>query len=161
MTGAHRLERPFQELFQMRHKRFVITLEDVTALDHSADEVDRLFPSRPVVFRFLTLNEYFSGCLAQEYRRYLERFLHFGKLVFKIATRSDLPKKRKNMRYRANKGGRHAPTYTLRISARLVPPVVALAPAPPEPSVGVGEATPARLGGLDRTLGPVFPRLVV
>jgi len=53
-------------------------------------------------------------------------------------------------------------TYTLRISPRLVPPVMVLpVPPPPEVSVGVGEATPARLGGLEGTLGPVFPRLVV
>lgn len=56
----------------------------------------------------------------------------------------------------------HILTYTLRISPRLVPPVMVLpAPPPPEASVGVGEATPARLGGLEGTLGPVFPRLVV
>ena len=48
------------------------------------------------------------------------------------------------------------------MSARLVPPVtVLLVPAPTETSVGVGEATPARLGGREGTLGPVFPRLVV
>lgn len=48
------------------------------------------------------------------------------------------------------------------MSARFVPPeMVLLAPAPPEASVGVGEATPARLGGREGTLGPVFPRLVV
>lgn len=53
-------------------------------------------------------------------------------------------------------------TYTLRISPRLVPPVMILpVPPPPEASVGVGETTPARLGGLEGTLGPVFPRLVV
>lgn len=34
-------------------------------------------------------------------------------------------------------------------------------PPPPEASVGVGEAIPVRLGGLEGTLGPVFPRLVV
>lgn len=34
-------------------------------------------------------------------------------------------------------------------------------PPPLEASVGVGEATPARLGGLESTFGPVFPRLVV
>ena len=46
------------------------------------------------------------------------------------------------------------------MSARFVPPVL-LVPAPPEASVGVGEATSARLRGLEGTLGPVFPRLVV
>ena len=42
----------------MCHKHIVITLEDVTTLDHSTDEVDGLLPGRPVMFRFLTLNEY-------------------------------------------------------------------------------------------------------
>ena len=66
------------------------------------------------------------------------------------------------MRGRIEEGDRNVLTYTLRMSARLVPPVmVLLVPAPPEASVGVGEATPARLGGLEGTLGPVFPRLVV
>jgi len=66
------------------------------------------------------------------------------------------------MRPRYKKEDRSILTYTLRISARLVPPVmVLLVPAPPEASVRVGEATPARLGGLEGTLGPVFPRLVV
>ena len=74
----------------MGHKGIVITLEDVTALDHSTDEVDSLLPGRPVVFRFFTLNEYVSGYLAQRCRHYLERFLHFSKLVFKITARSNL-----------------------------------------------------------------------
>ena len=66
------------------------------------------------------------------------------------------------MRRQINNGGRNTLTYTLRISARLVPPVVTLpVPPPVEVSVGVGEATPARLGGLEGTLGPVFPREVV
>ena len=42
----------------MCHERIVITLKNVTTLDHSADVVDRLLPSRPVVFRFFTLDEY-------------------------------------------------------------------------------------------------------
>jgi hypothetical protein len=42
----------------MCHKRIVITLEDVIALDHSADEVDSLLSGRPVVLRFLTLGEH-------------------------------------------------------------------------------------------------------
>ena len=66
------------------------------------------------------------------------------------------------MRRRIKKADRGVLTYTLRMSARFVPPVmVPLVPAPPEASVGVGETTPARLGGLEGTLGPVFPRLVV
>ena len=66
------------------------------------------------------------------------------------------------MRRRINRQERRIPTYTLRISVRLVPPVMVLpGPAPPEPSVVVGEASPVRLGGLEGTLGPVFPRLVV
>jgi len=66
------------------------------------------------------------------------------------------------MRRQINNGGMSTLTYTLRISARLVPPVVTLpVPPPTEASVGVGETTPARLGGLEGTLGPVFPRDVV
>jgi hypothetical protein len=42
----------------MCHERVVITLENITTLDHSADLVYRLLPSQPVVFRFFTLNEY-------------------------------------------------------------------------------------------------------
>jgi hypothetical protein len=104
------------------------------------------------------MSEWLSGKWC---RRYLERFLHFGKLVFKVTTRSDLPGKQ-NMRQQINKEDRNILTYTLRISARLVPPAAVLPiPAPPEASVGVGETTPVRLGGLERTLGPVFPRLVV
>lgn len=36
---------------------------------------------------------------------------------------------------------------------------MALLPPPLETSVGVGEVTPVRLGGLEGTLGPVFPRV--
>lgn len=42
----------------MYHERIVITLEDITTLNHSANVVDRPFSRRPVVFRFLTLGEY-------------------------------------------------------------------------------------------------------
>ena len=55
---GYRLQRQFQELFQVRHKRVLITLEDITTLDHSAHMIDRLLPGGPVVFRFLTLNGY-------------------------------------------------------------------------------------------------------
>ena len=44
----------------MCHESVIITLENVATLDHSPDMVDRLLPSRPVVFRFLALNEPFS-----------------------------------------------------------------------------------------------------
>ena len=72
------------------------------------------------------------------------------------------PTKEQNVRQRNNSQDGNTLTYTLRISARLVPPVKELpVPPPPEASVGVGETTPARLGGLEGTLGPVFPRLVV
>lgn len=64
------------------------------------------------------------------------------------------------MKWGTNNADGNILTYTLRISARLVPPVL-LPPPPPEASVGVGETTPERLGGLEGTLGPVFPRLVV
>ena len=66
------------------------------------------------------------------------------------------------MRRQISNEERNTLTYTLRMSARLVPPmVVPPVPPPADASVGVGEATPARLGGLEGTLGPVFPRLVV
>ena len=48
----------------MCHERIVITLENVTALDHSADVVDRLLPSRPIMFCFFTLNEYIRVVLS-------------------------------------------------------------------------------------------------
>jgi hypothetical protein len=66
------------------------------------------------------------------------------------------------MRKRIENEGENTLTYTLRISPRIVPPLMVLpVPPPAEASVGVGETTPARLGGLEGTLGPVFPRLVV
>jgi hypothetical protein len=142
----------------MCHKGVIITFENVATLNHSPDNVDGLLPSGPVVFCFLALNE-----------RVNENFWKKGKDAtskgFSILANSFSRLRleaiyQEDMIRRNNNGDRNILTYTLRISARLVPPVAPIPPSP-EASVGVGEATPARLGGLERTLGPVFPRLVV
>src|SRR3984885_14317856 len=120
----------------MCHKGIIISLENVATLDHSPNKVDCLLPSRPIVFRFLTLIERVNGILQKEG---VDATSNCFSILANSCSRSRLESTYQENMIRRNKDAdRKTLTYTLRISTRLVPPVAPI-PPPPEASVEVGE----------------------